>query len=257
MIFDDLHAHTNLSYCCENAITPHDYVRAIRRNGVLRSVAITNHGFAIYFPEPVAWQWRFMTEPAMFDDQRVWGNERLRRHLDEVDVLRDEGLLTGVEVEMMSDGRLTVDPKLVDRLDVIVGSVHWLAPTWQHGGSPGDVLTEWLTHTRQLIRAGIDVLGHPLRWISGQSPRIPAEVVCEVVEACREAEVAVEVNAHQIVHADMPMLQEVARTGTPVTFCTDAHEPNEIGEFDYHRRLLERAELTADDLTFWTPTRRR
>ena len=256
MTFDDLHAHTNLSYCCESTLTPHDYVRAIRRNDVLRRVAITNHGFAIYFPEPIAWRWRFMTEPVMFDDQRVWGNERLRRHLDEVDALRDEGLMTGVEVEMMSDGRLTIDPKLIDRLDVIVGSVHWLPPTWQHGGSSDDVLREWLAHTRQLIRAGIDVLGHPLRWIDSQFPEIPDEVVCQVVEACREAGVAVEINSHQIIHADVSMLQEVARTGALVTFCTDAHERDEIGEFGYHRRLLDRAGLTADDLTLWTPTRR-
>ena len=78
MTFDDYHAHTNLSYCCEEEITPQDYVRAIRRGRSLRSVAITNHGFAIYFPEDVAWRWesRRRVITAFSGTTRAW--DRLR-----------------------------------------------------------------------------------------------------------------------------------------------------------------------------------
>jgi len=256
MEFDDYHAHTNLSYCCDETITPRDYADAVRDNDALRSVAITNHGFAVYFPEDLAWKWEFMTAPSLFDEWLDWGNERLVEHLDELDALRDQGVLSGFEVEMMSDGRLTVDPKLVPRLDVIVGSVHWLPVSWQAGSDPGEILDVWLTHTRRLIRSGIDVLGHPTRWLSAQIERVPEEIVLQIVETARKAGVAVEINAHYVVETDVPLVRHAARTGTPVTFCTDAHRRDEIGRFDYHLELLEHAGLSLDDLNFWTPSRR-
>jgi len=256
MTFDDYHAHTNLSYCCDDAVTPQQYVKAIQRDASLRRVAITNHGFAIYFPEDLAWRWEFMTDPSLFDRHLTWGNERLVRHLDEVDALRDQGLLTGVEVEMMADGRLTVDPDLVDRLDVIVGSVHWLPVSWQAGNDPAEILDVWLAHVQRLVRTGIDVLGHPLRWLTGQVEVIPDAIVPHVVELARQAGVAVEINAHYVVETDVPLIREAARTDTAVTFCTDAHRRDEIGQFIYHLDLLKHAGLTVDDLRFWHPTRR-
>lgn len=256
MKFDDYHAHTNLSYCCDDTITPRDYAKAIRGSDTLRSVAITNHGFAVYFPEDLAWKWGFMTDPSLFDEWLDWGNARLVEHLDELDALRDQGVLSGFEVEMMSDGRLTVDPKLIDRLDVIVGSVHWLPVSGQAGSDPGEILDVWLAHTRRLIRSGIDVLGHPTRWLGAQVEHVPEEIVLQLVETAREAGVAVEINAHYVVETDVPLIRHAVRTGTPVTFCTDAHRRDEIGRFDYHLEVLGHAGLTVDDLNFWTPSRR-
>jgi len=255
--FDDYHAHTSLSYCCEDGIRPQDYVAAIRRGDAVRRVAITNHGFAIYFPNDLAWSWKFMLDPSIFDAQRAWGNDRLRNHLDEVDALRGEGLLTGIEVEMMGDGRLTVDPALVDRLDVVVGSVHWLPVSRQTGHDPGEVLDYWLAHTQQLIRSGIDILGHPLRWLSAQIDPVPNEIIPHLVESAREAEVAVEINAHYVVRTDEDLLSEAVRTGAVVAFCTDAHRMSEIGQFGYHRRLIKQLGLTPEHIRFWAPSRRR
>ncbi len=257
MEFHDYHAHTNLSYCCDGDVTPERYVEAIERDDELKCVAITNHGFAIYFPEATAWQWQFMSDPRMFDEQREWGNRRLLRHLDEVDAYRDRGLLTGVEAEMMCDGRLTVDPDLGDRLDVIVGSIHSLEEDWHHGSTRRMILDEWVRHTKALVRAGIDVLGHPMRWLAGQIREVPEELIPMVVALARDNDVALEINAHYVVDTDVPLLKEAVRVGAKVTFCTDAHRLDEIGQTRYHLRLLEHAGLSVDDLTFWHPSRRR
>jgi len=257
MKFDDNHAHTNLSYCCEGNITPKDYAAALRKGDPMRSAAITTHGFAIYFPKELAWSWKFMLDPSIFDEHLRWGNERLLRHLDEVDAFRDDGLLTGVEVEMMDDGRLTVDPKLKDRLDVIVGSIHWLPVGRQGGNDPAEILDLWLAHTSRLVRTGIDILGHPLRWLSAQIDHVPREIVPHVVNLAREAGVAIEINAHYVVNTDADLLLETIRTNTPVTFCTDAHRLDEIGHFGYHRKLLDDLDLTLDRIVMWSPSRRR
>jgi histidinol phosphatase-like PHP family hydrolase len=250
MKFDDCHAHTSLSYCAERGISPSDYVAAISSGKTLRSVAITNHGFAVYFPEDLAWSWRFMEEPSLFTERMAWGNERLIPHLEEVESLRDQGLRTGLEVEMMKGGRLTVDPALVDRLDVLIGSIHWLA---SEGGPSRQILAEWKRHVRALVRTGINVLGHPLRWLSNQVSPLPGEIVPFVVDAAQEAGVAIEVNSHYVVDADADLLLEAVRRGVPVAFATDSHRVGEIGDFSYHTALVAKLGLSWDELRLWAP----
>ncbi len=256
MTFDDYHAHTNLSYCCNTSLTLEDYRLALRRHGHLRTATITDHGFAIYFPKEMAWSWAFMLDPSIFDQHMRWGNERLLPHLDAIDAHRAEGLLAGIEVEMMKDGRLTFDPTLRPRLDVIIGSIHWL-PVGRSAGSPwNEIMKVWRSHTQQLIGSGIDVLGHPLRWLSVQIDHVPADVIGWVVEEARRSGVAIEINQHYVLDTDAELLAEVARTRAPVTLVTDAHESDEIGRFDYHVGLLKDQGLTLDDLTLWKPSRR-
>ena len=54
--------------------------------------------------------------------------ERLERQLDEVAALNAElapfRILTGIEVDILSDGSLDQTPELLSRLDIVVGSVH-------------------------------------------------------------------------------------------------------------------------------------
>jgi histidinol phosphatase-like PHP family hydrolase len=249
MTFDDFHVHTSLSYCAGDPITPLDYAEAVAQ-GRLRRAAITNHGFALHFPEELAWSWRFMTEPAIFDEYREWGNRRIRPHLDEVEALRDRGLLTGMEVEMMDDGRLTVDPEIRKRLEVLVGSVHWLPVD---GLGEPRIVKAWMRHTKDLVRTGIDILGHPLRWLATQVAVPPREATDFVVETAREAGVALEINSHYVVDGDRDLLLAAKANDLPIVFSTDSHAFAEIARFDYHLRLLAEAGLRPEDLRFWEP----
>ena len=54
--------------------------------------------------------------------------ERLRQQLDVIDQLREKvapmRILTGIEVDILEDGSLDQEPELLERLDVVVASVH-------------------------------------------------------------------------------------------------------------------------------------
>ena len=54
--------------------------------------------------------------------------ERLRKQLDVIDELRDRfapmRILTGIEVDILDDGSLDQEPELLERLDIVVASVH-------------------------------------------------------------------------------------------------------------------------------------
>src|ERR1700735_5034228 len=82
--------------------------------------------------------------------------ERLRKQLDVIDELRDQfapmRILTGIEVDILEDGGLDQEPELLERLDVVVASVH------------SKLSMDSAAMTRRMIRAvsngHADVLGH-------------------------------------------------------------------------------------------------
>lgn len=196
-----------------------------------------------------------MTDPSLWDAHRAWGNERLACHLDRIEGVRHHGVHSGLEVELMSDGRLTVDEGLRNRLDVLVGSVHVLPEQFQDPPPPPAViLAAWWEHTQRLAWAGIDILGHPFRWLAGRhGVTLTPRLVQDVVTLARRTGIAVEINSHQVVDLDLDLLQACAVQGVPVAFGTDSHRRDEILDLGYHVDLLARAGLTGDDVTLWRP----
>ena len=82
--------------------------------------------------------------------------ERLRKQLDVIDELREQvapmRILTGIEVDILEDGSLDQEPDLLERLDVVVASVH------------SKLAMDAPAMTRRMIKAvsngHADVLGH-------------------------------------------------------------------------------------------------
>lgn len=258
----DCHAHTSdLSYCCEPGITPEHYAAALDTRPDLCGIAITNHGFAAYFPADLAWSAAFILQPGLFDDYRAWGNRRLEQHLARVECLRDRGLCTGIEVEIMNDGRLTVDPRLRPRLEVVIGSVHFMPdyPARRLAAmAPDEIIEVWWQHTVRLAGSGIDILGHPFRWltrVAGQTLS-PALVERTVTLAAR-CGIALEINAHAVIPGDVALLHACVQAAVPVAFGSDSHSLPEAGRLDYHLELLAAAQLTPEQVPLWLPPRLR
>ena len=90
--------------------------------------------------------------------------DRLRAQLDEIDAYNADNpsipVLKGMEVDILSDGALDLDPELLARLDWVVGSVH------QHMRMKRDRMTDRLVRA---IRSGwISALGHPTGRLIGR-----------------------------------------------------------------------------------------
>ncbi len=195
--------------------------------------------------------------------------ERLRRQLDVVDEL-NEGLaadggppfrlLTGIEVDILEDGRLDQEPALLARLDLVVASVHSKlrmeagAMTARMVAAISNPHTDVLGHC-----TGRQVLGHG----RGGKGRPPSEFDAELVfAACARFGVAVEVNSRPE-RLDPPkrLLRLALEAGCDVTIDTDAHAP---GQLDWQHLGCERAYLCGvtpdrvvntrglDELLAWT-----
>jgi len=251
----DCHAHTSdLSYCCDAEITPQTYLKALAVTPEVEGIAITNHGFATYFPEEIAWGAEYMLKPELFDQYREFGNQRLNHHLLTMEALRGRGLYTGIEVEMMIDGRLTLDDNFRGRLDVIIGSVHFMPEIDVAAQSPEEVEIRWWDHVERMATRGINILGHPFRWIhkAGRLP-ITQDMVERMVALASREFIAIEINAHSRIPGDLELLKACAKAGVTIAFGSDSHSADEIGNLSYQLHLVRQAGLTLDDIRLWRP----
>lgn len=249
----DCHAHTNRSYCAETELYLSVYAEKIKNTEDIDGIAITDHSMAIYFPVEVAWSWVFMDDSSIFDKYRDWGNKRLEKHFAEISKYRNVGIIPGLEVEMMNDGRLTFDDAFRKRIEILIGSVHTLSNSVGTGSNPEKVIEEWRQHNFRLLNTGIDILGHPFRWLQGQMEDIPRALIRELVSEAKKAKVALELNSHCIVPADEIMLVEALNLGAMIAFGTDSHRIDEVGDFSYHRHILKKAGIDFKQMKCFIP----
>jgi putative hydrolase len=185
--------------------------------------------------------------------------ERLREQLDVVAEINDRlapfRILTGIECDINLDGSLDQEPELLERLDVVVASVHSKLRMSSDEMTPRVIAAISNPHT--------DILGHCTgRLVTGKG-RPESEFDAEVVfAACAQFDVAVEINSRPE-RLDPPkrLLRLAVEAGCKVSIDTDAHAP---GQLSWQPLGCERAVLTGvptksivntwgpDELLSWT-----
>jgi histidinol phosphatase-like PHP family hydrolase len=189
--------------------------------------------------------------------------DRLREQLDVVAELNEElapfRILTGIEVDILEDGSLDQDAELLDRLDVVVASVH------------SKLRMPLVDMTKRMAAAianpRVNVLGHCTGRIvkaggrrGGLRPESEFDAAL-IFDACAAYDVAVEINSRPE-RLDPPkrLLRLAVEAGCRFTIDSDAHAP---GQLDWQPYGCERAAqcavepdrvintLPADDLLAW------
>lgn len=159
--------------------------------------------------------------------------DRLRRQLDVIDELRETvaplRILTGIEVDILEDGSLDQEPELLERLDVVVASVH------------SKLSMDAPSMTRRMIKAVsnpyTDVLGHCTgRLVTGNRGMRPESKFDaeKVFTACRDNNTAVEINSRPE-RRDPPtrLLNLALDIGCLFSIDTDSHAPGQLEFLGY------------------------
>jgi putative hydrolase len=159
--------------------------------------------------------------------------ERLRKQLDVIDELRERfapmRILTGIEVDILDDGSLDQEPELLERLDVVVASVH------------SKLSMDAASMTRRMVRAVSEgyagVLGHCTgRLVEGNRGTRPESKFDaeKVFTACRDHGTAVEINSRPE-RRDPPtrLLALALEIGCNFSIDTDAHAPGQLDFLGY------------------------
>ncbi|GHF00187.1 PHP domain-containing protein [Streptomyces fumanus] len=177
--------------------------------------------------------------------------ERLREQLDVVARLNETWapfrLLTGIECDILEDGSLDQEPELLERLDVVVVSVH------------SKLRMDARSMTRRMLAAvrdpHADVLGHCTgRLVTGRGRPESEFDAAEVFAACAESGTAVEINSRpERLDPPRQLLRQAVAAGTLFSIDTDAHAP---GQLDWQILGCARAEECGVDpdrvVTTWS-----
>lgn len=181
---------------------------------------------------------------------RLWAQVALVRDVD--DALDGFRVLTGIEVDILPDGSLDQDPELLERLDVVVASVH------------SGLRMDADAMTRRMVTAIANphthVLGHCTgRLVGGDrgtrpASRFDAEIV---FEACRQFGVAVEINCRPE-RQDPPddLLALAVQMGCLLSIDTDAHAPGQLDFVEYGAARAASAGVPADRIITTWPVER-
>ena len=183
--------------------------------------------------------------------------ERLERQLAVIAELNERlapfRILTGMEVDILEDGGLDLDADLLDRLDVVVASVH------------SKLRMDRKAMTERMIVAvanpHVDILGHCTGRLIGKRPESTFDADY-VFAACAQFDTAVEINCRpERLDPPRPLLDLAIEYGCWFSIDTDAHA---TGQLEWQPHGCDRAAerdvpiervintMGADELLAWT-----
>ncbi|WP_286857241.1 DNA polymerase/3'-5' exonuclease PolX [Methanosaeta sp. UBA356] len=172
------------------------------------------------------------------------GREKMEEKIEAVAEANDslEGItvLMGAEVDIKADGSLDYPDDLLERMDVVVASVHMAQQQKER------------TITGRLISAienqNVDIIGHPTGRIINQ--REPSDMDFHaVLEAAAKTGTALEINAHPS-RLDLNDVNARAakEMGVRMSINSDAHDAGQLLNMKYGINVARRAWLEKKDL---------
>ncbi|MCL3818258.1 PHP domain-containing protein [Aeromicrobium wangtongii] len=214
--------------------------------------------------EQMAWtaQWRGRSYQVLTDHSprltiaNGLSAERLAEQLDVVAEVNegfdDFRLLSGIEVDILDDGGLDQTDEMLERLDVVVASVH------------SKLKMDAKAMTRRMMTAVADphtnVLGHCTGRLvqGGRGQRPQSEFNAKAVfAACAEFDVAVEINSRPE-RQDPPddLIALALDAGCLFAIDTDAHAPGQLDFLDYGAARADAAGVPAERIVTTWPVER-
>lgn len=178
--------------------------------------------------------------------------EKIRRQWKEIEEVQGRHpeirLLRSQEVDILVDGSLDQDEDVLEELDVVVISVHsrFELPAAQQTAR----ILEAVQHPQ------VNILAHPTGRIINRRPPFEFDLE-EVLAACVEHDVAVELNAHpERLDLKDTHLMRAKELGAKIVISTDAHRASELALMRYGIDQARRAWLTKRDILNTLPLSR-
>ena len=161
--------------------------------------------------------------------------ERLLQQIEILRSLEDRfriKVLCGSEVDIRADGSLDYPDELLEKLDVVVGSVHSAL------GQDSEKMTQRVVQA--MHNPHVTVIGHPTCRLLGS--RDPAEVDLEALfSAAQETGTALEINSapERLDLKDIHVLR-AKEMGVPLMISTDSHSGGHLGNLRFGVALARR-----------------
>lgn len=220
----DFHMHTNYS---DGASSPRRMVvSAVEKK--LKAVAITDHGPDLDVG----------IEPG-----------KIGHMIEDVNILKSDAeilVLTGLEANIVNpEGEIDVRDEIQEKLDIILAGIHYLGSS--------EISARRMAHdyferaTNALKNYDIDVLVHPFWYKEDLSPYLDRDELEKFAEISFERDVAIEINEKYRVPKE-DFLSIFKEKGVKFSLGSDSHAPAGIGDFEWTRNTLKKADIGQKDL---------
>lgn len=170
-------------------------------------------------------------------------DEEVRRQIDAIAEANESASVevqSGMEVDILEDGSLDLEPETLEKLDVVVASIHYTM----------DVSAEAMTDRllAALDESSVSILGHPTGRMVGTRDAYGFDHE-KVFRRAAENGVALEVNASPE-RLDLPdtLARAAIDSGAKLCVCTDAHSTGGLSAMRFGVDTARRGWATADDV---------
>jgi DNA polymerase (family 10) len=224
----ELHAHTNAT---DGRNSLEEMALGAKRCG-LKYLAVTDHS-------------QYLKMVGGLDERRLLAQ---MEDIDRLNAkLKGVRLLKGIEVEILEDGRLDLPDRILQQLDLVIGSIH------SHFRLPMQQQTERIL--RAMDQRFFSILGHPSgRLINEREPY--AVDMAAVIQKANERGCFLELNANpQRLDLTDTYCQMAKAAGVLVAINTDAHSVAEFGQLIYGVGQARRGWLEKKDVLNARPLR--
>ncbi len=213
----DLHVHSNYS---DGHSTIEEVARAAKARGY-KYVSINDHSRSLGVAHGLS-------------------IERLLEQAEEIAQVnqRVKGItvLSGTEADILSDGSMDFPDEVLEKLDVVVGSIH---SGFQQSS---DKITGRILSAIQ--NPHVDIIGHPTGRLLGTRPAYDVDLE-QVMAAAADTGTALEINAyHERLDLNDINARRAAEMGVKVAISTDAHHVDQMWVMELGVRTARRAWLT-------------
>lgn len=215
------HVHTTFS---DASMTLRETVRVAKELGY-QYIGISDHSKSAYYAGG-------LTE------------ERIKEQHEEIDRLNEElkgfHIFKGVECDILSDGSLDYDDKVLSTFDFVITSVHS-----RFNMSEAEM-------TKRIIKAISNpyttILGHPTGRLLLSRDGYPVDLK-KVIDAAAKHRVVVELNSHPYrLDLDWRFCRYAKEQGVKVSINPDAHHVEDLSNIHYGVSIARKGWLTAGDV---------
>ncbi len=169
--------------------------------------------------------------------------EDIHRQSEEIDKLNEAltpfRIFKSIESDILTDGSLDYEDKILDQLDIVIISIH------------SGLSMDSATATKRLIRAiehpSTNILGHMTGRLLLRREGYPVEIE-EVAEACLKNNVAIELNANpRRLDVDAYYMPFLLSMGIKTSINPDAHSTEGIGDIKWGVVSAQKGGVQASD----------
>ncbi|MEH7223023.1 DNA polymerase/3'-5' exonuclease PolX [Bacillus sp. JJ1566] len=202
----DLHMHTSWS---DGAFTIEEMVEACRKKGY-RYMAITDHS-------------QYLRVANGLTAERLLEQHKEIKRLNEK--YDDFTIFTGVEMDILPDGRLDYDDEIIREVDVVIASIH------SSFSQPREKIMQRLKNALENLH--VDIIAHPTGRIIGRRNGYDVDVDM-LIELAKETNTVLELNANlNRLDLSSEYIKKAQEKGVKLVINTDAHNMDMLEDMGY------------------------